>query len=69
MAIKTRVSKEIKKQEDIDFLLSLKEEDITTSMIMELFGDFQNHQRFNPYDILRVPPKAYGGTLLDGKEK
>ena len=64
-----RVSKEIKKQEDIDFILSLKEEDITTSMIMELFGDFQNHQRFNPYDILRVPAKAYGGILPDGKEK
>lgn len=69
MAIKTRVSKEIKKQEDIDFLINLKEEDITTSMIMELFGDFQNHQRFNPYDILRVPVGAYGGKLPDGKEK
>lgn len=69
MAIATRVSKEVKDQKDIDFLLGLKEEDITTSMIMELFGDFKNHQRFNPYDIIKVPVGAYGGKLPDGKEK
>ena len=39
------ISKEVKDQKDIDFLLGLKEEDITTSMIMELFGDFKNHQK------------------------
>lgn len=69
MAIATRVSKEVKDQKDIDFLLGLKEEDITTSMIMELFGDFKNHQKFNPYDIIKIPVGAYGGKLPDGKEK
>ena len=69
MAIVTRVSKEVKDQKDIDFLLGLKEEDITSSMIMELFGDFKNRQRFNPYDIIKVPVGAYGGKLPDGKEK
>lgn len=69
MAIESRISKEVKDKEDIDFLLSLKEEDITTTMIMETFGDFKNHQRFNPYDILRVPAGMYGGKLPDGKEK
>lgn len=64
-----RVSKEIKNKEDIDLLINLKEKDITTSMIMELFGDFRDHQRFNPYDIIKIPVGAYGGKLPDGKEK
>ena len=64
-----RISKLITKQEDVDFLLNLKEEDITTSMIMELFGDFKKHQRFNPYDIIKVEKGKYGGKLPNGEEK
>ena len=64
-----RVSKKITNQKDIDFLINLTEKDITTSLIMELFGDFKKYQRFNPYDIITIPEKAYGGNLPDGKEK
>ena len=64
-----RVSKMITKQEDIDYLLSVKEPDITTSFIMNNFGDFGNGPRFNPYDLIEVPIGAYGGTMANGKER
>ena len=64
-----RVSKMITKKEDIDYLLSLKEEDITTSFIMDNFADFGNGPKFQPYDLIEVPIGAYGGKLPDGKEK
>lgn len=69
MAVAKRVSREIKDPKDIEYLVKLTEEDITTSLIMELFGDFGDHQWFNPYDILTVPEGAYGGKLPNGKEK
>ena len=64
-----RVSKEIKDPKDIEYFLNLKEDDITMSFIMETFGDFGQYQRFNPYDIITVPAKRYGGKLLNGKDK
>ena len=69
MAVAKRVSREIKDPKDIEYLVKLTEDDITTSLIMELFGDFGDHQWFNPYDILTIPAEAYGGKLPDGKEK
>lgn len=69
MAVAKRVSREIKDPKDIEYLVKLTEEDITTSLIMELFGDFGDHQWFNPYDILTVPEGTYGGKLPNGKEK
>jgi len=69
MAVAKRVSREIKDPKDIEYLVKLTEDDITTSLIMELFGDFGDHQWFNPYDILTIPTGAYGGKLPDGKEK
>ena len=59
----------ITKKEDIDYLLSLKEEDITTSFIMDNFADFGNGPKFQPYDLIEVPIGGYGGKLPDGKEK
>ena len=69
MAIAKRISKEIKDKKDIDFLIKLSEKDITTSLIMELFGDFGDHQWFNSYDIITIPTGGYGGILPNGKEK
>ena len=68
-AIAKRVSRDIKDEKDIDYLCKLKESDITTSLIMELFGDFGDHQWFNPYDIITIPIGAYGGKTPDGKDK
>ena len=69
MAINKRVSKVVKDPKDIEYLVSLTEHDITMSLIMELFGDFNKYQRFNPYDIVTIPTKGYGGKLPNGKEK
>lgn len=67
--IKKRTSKTITNSDDINYLIGLKEDDITTSLIMELFADFDKYQKYNPYDILTVPAGRYGGTLPNGKEK
>lgn len=64
-----RVSKLITKKEDVDYILSIKEEDITTSFIMENFADFGEGPRFQPYDLIEVPVGGYGGKLPNGKEK
>lgn len=55
-----RIVKEITKKEDIDFLLSIKEEDITFSLMMELFGEFEGKCRFHPYDTIEIPADSFG---------
>lgn len=69
MAVVKRTSKTITKKEDINFLVNLKYEDITKSLIMELFGEFAGVRRFNTFDVVTIPPKGYGGKLPSGKEK
>ena len=64
-----RVSRMIMKPEEVDYFLSVKEEDITTGFIMETFGDFGKGPRFNPYDLITVPVGAYGGKIPNGQEK
>ena len=64
-----RVSRMITKPEEVDYFLSVKEEDITTGFIMETFGDFGQGPRFNPYDLITVPVGAYGGKIPNGQEK
>lgn len=54
-----RHSKHITKKEDVEYFLSLKEEDITTSFIMENFAEFDNKSKFNPYDTIDIPPNSY----------
>lgn len=69
MSNQKRVSKLINNKSDIDFLIGLKENDITTSLIMQLFADFGKYQKYNPYDIITIPVGGYGGKLPNGKEK
>lgn len=68
MAINTRTSKMITDKQDIDMLINLNEDDITKSLVIELFGDFGEHQKFNPYDIITIPI-GYGGKIPNGQEK
>ena len=56
----TRKSRIIRNQEDIKMIANLTEDDITTSMIMELFGNFDGKSKFNPYDEITIPPNSYG---------
>lgn len=53
-------SKEITNEKDLSFLFSLKSKDINKSLIMEMFGNFEGSPRFDPYDIITVPPNTYG---------
>ena len=69
MAINTRTSKMITDKQDIDILINLNEDDITKSLVIELFGDFGEHQKFNPYDIITIPIGGYGGKIPNGQEK
>lgn len=69
MAIQKRVSKEIKEPQEVEALIALKENDITMSLIMELFGDFGKFQRYNPYDLITVRAGEYGGQLPNGQPK
>ena len=61
----SRRSKTITSPKDIEYLVSIKEKDITTTLIMELFVEFESGRRFNPYDIVTIPKGSYGP---DGKK-
>jgi hypothetical protein len=63
-----RVAKEITKQEEIDYILSLSPLDMMkTSVVTELFGEFDGKRRYNPYDIITIPAGTY--SLGDHKNK
>ena len=55
-----RHSRTITNKNDIDFLLNIKEEDITFSFIMDTFGELDGKRRFSPYDIITIPENSYG---------
>lgn len=67
--MKKRVAKLITDQKDIDFLLNIKYEDITLSFMMKTFGKINKKSRFNPYDILVIPPDSYGPKGKRNKNK
>lgn len=69
-SISKRVSKTISNKEDIDYLISLRENDITNTIVIKLFGDFGDGKpKFNPYDIVTIPAGGYGGVNTKGKQK
>lgn len=51
--------KHITDKKEIEYFLSLKEDDITTSMIMETFGEFNGVARYHPTDLITIPKGAY----------
>jgi hypothetical protein len=56
-----RKSNTITKKEDIDYFVSLDKDTLTNlSFIMEVFGEFGNKRKFNPYDIITIPTDSYG---------
>lgn len=60
MAVKKRKARIITKQEDIDFLVNIKQEDITLSFTLKMFGEFNGKVRFNPYDEVELPIGCFG---------
>ena len=60
MPTPSRTSKLITNPKDIQFLVNIKEEDITTSFFNDLFGEFESGRRFEPYDLITIPVNSYG---------
>ena len=50
----------ISKDNLVDVLLSIEDKDICTSLIMNIFGEFDGKALCNPYDTLVIPPGLYG---------
>lgn len=65
MATSKRITRTITDQALIDSVIGIKPEDITSTYVVELFGEFEGKVRANPYDLITVPAKAYG--LPDSK--
>lgn len=62
-----RKSKEITKKEDLDLLLNITADDITQSFVFNIFGNYGNGARFNPYDLITIPPNIYGNEKKNKK--
>ena len=57
----SRVSKKITKDDPLyNRLINLKLEDITSTFIFDLFGEYSGSSKCNPYDIIEIPPGYYG---------
>lgn len=56
-----RKSNHITNKDDIDYILSLTEDDLNRlSVILGMFGTFNGKRRFNTYDTIDIPPGSYG---------
>ena len=56
-----RQAKFITDPKDLEYLFSLNEDlACKTSTMMECFGKFGDKRRFNPYDIISIPPNTFG---------
>lgn len=55
-----RTSKKITDNELKNTLINIKEEDITSSFIYDLFGEFEGVAKCNPYDLIDIPVGKYG---------
>ena len=64
-----RVSKKITDKELLIELLSLKESNITSSYIYDLFGEYDGVTKCNPYDLLDIPAGYYGPEGKKNKNK
>lgn len=60
-----RKSKVVTNAKEIEALAKLTADDITTSFIMDNFGDFGKGPKYNPFDIVTMPKGCYGP---DGKK-
>ena len=55
-----RISKRIIDQSLKADIINIKEKDITSSFIYDLFGEFNGVAKCNPYDTIEIPPNSYG---------
>lgn len=64
-----RTSTKITDPELKKYLLGVKESDITSSFIYDLFGEFNGSSKCNPYDLLEIPIGSYGPEGRKNKNK
>lgn len=64
-----RVSIKITDPELKKYLLRIKESDITSSFIYDLFGEFNGKSKCNPYDLIEIPIGTYGPEGKKNKNK
>lgn len=55
-----RTAKTITDQSVLDTVINIKPEEITSSFVIGLFGEFNGKRKANPYDMITVPKGAYG---------
>ena len=56
-----RKSKQITDKDELNEIINLTQEEASTKeLIMRYFGDFGNGSKYNPYDIIEIPPSTYG---------
>lgn len=55
-----RKSKVITDPKEIEEIINISEDDITTSFIMKMFGKFDKEPKYNPYDLITIPSGSYG---------
>ena len=63
MALKVvkRQAKRITDTKDIEYLLAITEDECTKlSFAMDMFGEFNDTRRFQPYDLIDIPVGSYG---------
>ena len=63
MALKVvkRQAKRITNPKDIEYLLAITEDECTKlSFAMDMFGEFNDTRRFQPYDLVDIPVGSYG---------
>lgn len=64
-----RVSTKITDSELKRYILEIKESDITSSFIYDLFGEFNGVSKCNPYDLIEIPAGLYGPEGKKNKNK
>ena len=64
-----RVSTKITDPELKRYILEIKESDITSSFIYDLFGEFNGVSKCNPYDLIEIPAGLYGPEGKKNKNK
>ena len=55
-----RTTSVVKDEALIKSVIEIKPEDITSTYVVELFGEFDGKRRCNPYDLVTVPKGVYG---------
>ena len=64
-----RKSKTITNKDDINYILSIDHKKASEKdTVMQLFADFGDGPKYNVYDLIKIPPKTFGGLSNSSDE-